>query len=183
MVIVVMLGLVACGSGGSSTTSYPTEITLRTTAVPPSGTNTTATPTTASSTGGALTTVSAAELALGRSIYVNGTDLSGTPIPRSSSLGMMAGGGCITCHGADGKGGTISMMMAGEFDVPDIRWSTLSQPMTMGGQTEPAYDPTTFARAVREGIGSDSDDLQAPMPQWQLTDDQINALIAYLKTL
>ena len=42
--------------------------------------------------------------------------------------------------------------MMGEVDVPDIRWSTLSQPMqSPEGGMEPPYDPTTFARAVRVG--------------------------------
>jgi mono/diheme cytochrome c family protein len=96
---------------------------------------------------------------------------------------MMGGSGCITCHGGDGQGGTVNVMMS-QFDVPDIRWSTLSQAMqSPEGGMEPPYDPTTFARAVRDGVGSDGGSLEAPMPQWQLTDRQVNALIAYLGTL
>jgi cytochrome c oxidase subunit II len=55
--------------------------------------------------------------------------------------------------------------------------------MQMNGETEPPYDPTTFARAVREGIGSDGDELEPIMPRWELTDPQVQALIAYLQTL
>ncbi len=139
---------------------------------------------TTSSTGsnGATPTTAAGDLALGKAIYLAGTDLSGRPIPRSGGLGMMGSGGCVTCHGPDGRGGTVRMMM-GSFDVPDIRWSTISQPMQMSGETEPAYDPTTFARAVRDGIGSDGDELELVMPRWQMTDSQVQGLIAYLKTL
>jgi cytochrome c oxidase subunit 2 len=125
---------------------------------------------------------SSAPSSLGESIYVYGADLSGNPIPRSGGLGMMGGQSCPQCHGADGRGGTVTMMMQ-RFDTPDIRWSTLSQPMQMGGEAEPAYDAATFARAVREGVGSDGDELESPMPRWQLSDPQMEALIAYLMTL
>ncbi len=74
-------------------------------------------------------------------------------------------------------------MMMGSFDVPDIRWSTLSRPMQTNGETEPPYDPMTFAQAVRDGIGSDGDELESIMPRWQLTDPQVQGLITYLKTL
>lgn len=119
---------------------------------------------------------------LGRSIYLTGADLSGRPIPRSGGLGMMGSGGCSICHGDDGRGGTVGMMM-GRYDVPDIRWSVLSEPMQMDGETEPAYDAPTFARAVRDGIGSDGDHLESIMPRWQLTGSEVSGLIAYLQTL
>ena len=38
-------------------------------------------------------------------------------------------------------------------------------------------------QSLRVGIGSDGDLLEAPMPQWQLTDQQANGLVAYLGTL
>lgn len=138
----------------------------------------------ASSTSIESSTTSSGDAALGRSIYLSGADLSGRLIQRSggAGMGMMGSGGCVTCHGSDGKGGNVRMMMA-RYDVPDIRWSALSQPMQMNGETEPAYDPNTFARAVREGIGSDGDELESIMPRWELTDPQVLGLIAYLMTL
>jgi hypothetical protein len=55
--------------------------------------------------------------------------------------------------------------------------------MEMNGETEPAYDPSTFARAVRDGVGSDGDELDSVMPRWQLTDPEVKGLIAFLETL
>ncbi len=73
--------------------------------------------------------------------------------------------------------------MRGGFTAPNIRWSMLSQPLKADdGTTEPAYDPTTFGRAVTQGIDSAGGNLKAPMPRWDLMQAQIDALIAYLKT-
>jgi cytochrome c oxidase subunit 2 len=166
--LIALLSLAACQSSVSSTSSSSE----------PGGSTSTA----AASPGGSSTT-SGGDLAVGRAVYVYGTDEAGQPIPRSGGLGMMGGGGCITCHGPDARGGTVTLMMS-QFDAPDIRWSTLSQPMqSPEGGMEPPFDPTSFAQAVREGIGTDGGALEAPMPRWQLTDPQVNGLIAYLKTL
>ena len=68
---------------------------------------------------------------------------------RRGGIGMMGGSGCITCHAPDGRGGTVTMMMS-RFDVPDTRWSTLSQPMqSPEGDMEPPYDPTVATRRDR----------------------------------
>jgi mono/diheme cytochrome c family protein len=117
---------------------------------------------------------------LGQRIYTTGTDQNGNVIPRSAYM-MFAGATCAQCHGNDAQGRTINSMM-GSFQTPDIRWSTLSRPMTMDGQTEPPYDPTSFGRALTQGIGSAGDALKVPMPRWDLTTEQIQALIAFLKT-
>jgi len=164
--LIAALLIAGCASSGSTTTS-PTPGSASTT---PSAGNTTP------------TTAATGDVAMGKAIYLTGADLSGQFIPRTGGLGMMGSGGCVTCHRPDGKGGTIRMMMA-SYDIPDIRWSTISQPMQMDGETEPPYDPDTFARAVREGIGSDGDELESVMPRWQLTDPQVQGLIAYLETL
>jgi hypothetical protein len=178
-VLLASLWIAACQSSvpsGSSSTANPVTTAASSTTIGSSTTGGSQSPSTSVSS-------TAPDVSLGRTIYVDGTDASGNLIPRSGGIGMMGGSGCITCHGPDGKGGTIDLMMS-QFDVPDIRWSTLSKPMqSPEGDMEPPYDSTTFARAVREGIGSDGGSLEAPMPQWQLTDQQVNALIAYLMTL
>ena len=35
---------------------------------------------------------------------------------------MMGGGGCGSCHGADGRGGTIRMMTGAGIEAPDITY-------------------------------------------------------------
>lgn len=159
LIILVIAATASCSSGGLS----------------PNPADPSPSSATASST-------SAGDMALGRSIYIDGRDLSGRVVAREGGVGMMGSGSCASCHGTDGRGGTYTMMMV-RYEVPDIRWSVLSQPMEMGGETEPAYDAATFARAVRDGIGSDGDELEAIMPRWQLTDPEVNGLIAYLQSL
>ena len=124
---------------------------------------------------------------LGERIFLSGTDATGNVIPRStpSMYGMMVGqAGCASCHGRDGRGSTVGAMM-GTFTTPDIRWSTLTSDAgpDESGHAHLAYDEASFARALREGIDPEGDRLEAPMPQWRLTDDEIAALVAYLRSL
>ena len=122
---------------------------------------------------------------LGERLFQTGTDANGNPVPRSqtATFGMMStGGGCAGCHGTDARGRTVSSMMA-SFTAPDIRWSTLTATHDPQGQPQTPYDETSFARAVRDGTDPEGRPLHAPMPRWQLTDQEVSALIAYLKTL
>jgi cytochrome c oxidase subunit II len=123
------------------------------------------------------------DAAMGETIFVEGTDAMGTLITRTTEAGILSQTGCFACHGTDAKGRSIDTKL-GKFDVPDIRWSVISQPIPNDqGGADPAYDPTTFARAVREGIDSGGGHLDPVMPRWQVTDPEVNALIAYLQTL
>jgi cytochrome c oxidase subunit 2 len=124
-----------------------------------------------------------ADVALGETIYVEGTDAEGTPIARTTEAGILAQTGCFGCHGTDAKGRSIDTKL-GEFDTPDIRWSVISQPFPNDeGGTDPAYNPASFAKAVREGIDSGGGQLDPVMPRWEMTDPEVNAVIAYLQTL
>ncbi|MCL5737002.1 MAG: cytochrome c [Actinobacteria bacterium] len=119
--------------------------------------------------------------ALGQRIYTNGRDENGRVIPRSALM-MFAGATCADCHGSDARGRTVNTMM-GSFEAPDIRWSTLSQPMKGdNGAMEPAYDAASFGRALTQGLDTLGEALNPPMPRWQLTNVQVDALIAFLKT-
>ena len=122
---------------------------------------------------------------LGERIFLSGTDANGNIIPRSvpSMQGMMfSQAGCANCHGRDGRGGTVGAMM-GSFRTPDIRWSTLTAARDPEGQPQTPFDEASFARAVSDGIDPEGDRVKAPMPQWRLTDTEVVALVAYLKSL
>lgn len=124
---------------------------------------------------------------LGERIFLSGTDATGNVIPRStpSMYGMMFGqAGCAGCHGRDGRGGSVGAMM-GSFRTPDVRWSTLTsdQGAHENGQAHAPYNEASFARALRDGIDPEGDRLDAPMPQWRPTDDEVAALVAYLESL
>lgn len=124
---------------------------------------------------------------VGQQIYYTGADAAG-PIPRSIAgggmmgLGMMGSLACIDCHGQDGRGGRVDMRV-GSIDVPDIRYSTLSAAHSEGTQTIPAWSDGGIARAIRDGVEPDGQQLKAPMPRWSMTDEQIRDVIAYLKEL
>jgi mono/diheme cytochrome c family protein len=119
----------------------------------------------------------------GERIYLTGTDENGDTIPRSVVGGMMAvAPACADCHGSDAKGRTIRMMMR-LYEAPDIRGGTLTSANGPEGRPQTPYDEAGFAHAVRDGVDPEGQTLRFPMPQWSLTDAQVQALIQYLKTL
>lgn len=121
----------------------------------------------------------------GERLFLTGRDANGTAIPRlnRSMAGMMVtGGGCADCHGPDGRGRTVNAMM-GSFETPDIRWSTLSSPQDPEGQPQTPFDEAIFGHAVRDGVDPEGQRLKSPMRRWQVTDQEVQDLIAYLKTL
>jgi hypothetical protein len=120
---------------------------------------------------------------LGERIYLTGTDENGRPIPRSGGIGMMSEAlGCADCHGRDGTGRTINMMM-GSFTSLDIRWSTLTSPQDPEGKPQTPFDEVRFPHTLRDGIDPEGDRLKTPMPLWDVTDAEVRALIQYLQTL
>jgi cytochrome c oxidase subunit 2 len=122
----------------------------------------------------------------GQRIYYTGADVAG-PIPRTvagggAGFGMMGDVACVTCHGADGRGGRVPMMMW-TVDVPDIRYSTLSTPRSEEGTTVPAWSDSDIGRAIRDGVEPNGQRLKSPMPRWRMTDADVADVIAYLKEL
>lgn len=127
----------------------------------------------------------------GERIYFTGTSSSGEPI-RANLPGMsrmMAGGrACVDCHGPDGRGGTFRMMM-GTYTAPDIRYATLTEQEHGNEKVEgehdehPPYTEETIKRAITEGIEPNGESLEWPMPQWKMSESDLNDLLAFLKTL
>jgi mono/diheme cytochrome c family protein len=133
---------------------------------------------------------STTSLAAGESIYRTGA-FDGRSIPRASSSGGMMGGGmtgggmmsdgCANCHGVDGHGRS-----APTFTAPNITYANLTDPQGMvapDGSRGPTYTDAGIRKAVTQGIDPTGAQLAAPMPQWQLTDQEWADLLAYLKTL
>jgi hypothetical protein len=115
----------------------------------------------------------------GERIYFTATSDRGTAItytsgPASSSW-MMANGrlACASCHGPDGRGRVHNMGMMQTMDAKDTRWSAL--------QAE--FDAEKFRLAVTKGQDPDGTQLNTDMPRWNIGDDDLADLIAYLKTL
>jgi hypothetical protein len=110
--------------------------------------------------------------------------------------GMMTGWrglACVSCHGADGRGGVHVLHMS-VVDAPDIRWSTLAAEMDEGheGQSLPegehgeamtGYDLAAFRLAVVDGQHPDGTDLSRNMPRWDLGDEDLADLAGFLQSL
>jgi cytochrome c553 len=116
----------------------------------------------------------------GERIYFTATSERGASItysggPASTGWRMMPGGGlaCASCHGTDGRGGIHSMGMMQTMDAKDIRWSVLQD----------EFDAEQFRLAVTKGQDPDGTQLKTDMPRWNIGDDDLADLIAYLKTL
>lgn len=119
------------------------------------------------------------DASLGARVYLDGLGEDGRPVPRTAIGPGMMGGGCVRCHGVEGTGGYLRMM--GGFEVPDIRYSTLTSPHE--DHAEDGWTDRDIVRAVTEGIEPDGDELDPIMPRWELSDAEFRALLDYLKEL
>ena len=103
-----------------------------------------------------------------------GTEITYTGGPLSSGWMMMGGRlACVSCHGPYGRGGRHSMGMMQVMDSKDIRWSVL----------QPEFDVEKFRLAVVKGQDPDGTQLKPDMPRWNISNDDLADLIAFLKTL
>jgi hypothetical protein len=115
----------------------------------------------------------------GERIYFTATSERGTPITYTSgpaSSGWMMGNGrlaCASCHGPNGRGGTHSMGMMQTMTASDIRWSVLQD----------EFDAEQFRLAVTNGQDPDGTQLKTDMPRWDISNEDLADLIAFLKTL
>ncbi|MDP3103319.1 MAG: cytochrome c [Candidatus Methanoperedens sp.] len=114
----------------------------------------------------------------GERIYFTAASSSGKPIvPRigttmTSQSGLMS---CSSCHHADGRGGPGNMM-SGIYSSPNIRYSVLT-----GGN--PPYTDDLIKRAIIKGVDQQGKTLESPMPVWNMSEEDLNDLMTYLKTL
>jgi mono/diheme cytochrome c family protein len=122
----------------------------------------------------------------GERIYFTATSESGDSISYRGSIRMMHSIACVNCHGADGKGGRVNMMMW-SFETPDISWDHLtSEEHHEEGSDEedhPPYTEETVKQAITEGINPAGEPLDQEMPRWSMSQDDLNDLLEYLKTL
>lgn len=120
----------------------------------------------------------------GRQIYLNGTDGTAQEIKAvlvNSELELPATSfTCANCHGARGQG-----TREGGLQPPPLNWQALITPQVsaLTGRQRPAYDETTLARAISQGVSSTGTKLHPGMPVYQMTPAQLTDLITYLKKL
>lgn len=124
----------------------------------------------------------------GQRVYFTATSESGYPITAEMpgmhrmSAGVLT---CANCHGTDGRGGTVRMMMMGTFVAPDIRYKTLTseEEHSQAHEEHPPYTDETLKLAISEGTDPAGEPLAWPMPRWDLSERDLNDLIDFLKTL
>jgi mono/diheme cytochrome c family protein len=122
----------------------------------------------------------------GEQIYYTGISGSGYPTPLYGGPMWlrMHGGGCVSCHGIQGRGGVPVMM--GTAIPTDIRYGALTgeeEHVHEGKAEEHKYTDPLIKRAITQGLHADGKGLDWTMPRWQMSDPDLNELIEYLKTL
>ena len=122
----------------------------------------------------------------GEQIYFTATSPRGTPITSDMDMGMgMMQGGmmtCVSCHDPDGRGGRVRMMMS-TFVAPDIRYNTLTSEEHGEEMEHESYTDETIKRAITDGVEPNGEPLDWPMPRWSMSDEDLDDLIEFLKTL
>ncbi len=121
----------------------------------------------------------------GKQIYVEGNSAGDGEINAVvGDEGLILPGSaltCASCHGYDGVG-----RPEGGVVPPDIRWSQLVK--TYGhvhenGRRHPAFDEANLARLLRAGVDPAGNVIDKVMPLYQMSDEDMADLIAYMKRL
>jgi cytochrome c553 len=139
-----------------------------------------------------LPDVSAEQIAAGKRLYREGRTGDGTLLRaavRSDVAMRGAGLACTNCHRRSGLGSS-----EGGIGIPPIAGNTLFMAQSnnlvrnysqgeLSNISRPAYTLQTLARALREGINSSGAPMSPLMPRFDLSDADIAAVAAFLRTL
>ncbi len=139
----------------------------------------------------------------GRHIYVQGILPDGSPLLARRPEGFVLEGryaACVTCHRESGMGSTEGLLDSTVL-VPPVAGPVLFAAARFHGSylnrvhhwvpnaaweraiTRGAYDEASLARSLRDGLDPDGRALVAPMPRYDLDDEAVSALAAYLRRL
>jgi len=119
----------------------------------------------------------------GKEIYLGTAPASGVKArigvpPVDAPATLLA---CVNCHGRDGKG-----KPEGSVVPSDITWETLTKPYGVthaSGRTHQPYTERLLVRAICLGIDPAGHELHPTMPRFQMSREEADALIRYLKRL
>jgi ABC-type branched-subunit amino acid transport system substrate-binding protein len=121
----------------------------------------------------------------GKEIYLLGTSKSGKDILAyigDSSLEVPGSSmACANCHGMAGQGKS-----EGGIDPSNITWEALTKPYGVthsSGRKHPAYTARGLELAITRGVDPAGNKLQNAMPRYQMSKEDLNDLIVYLKRL
>ena len=121
----------------------------------------------------------------GKQIYFEGTSPTGgeiTAVVGTEGVTLPASAvPCASCHGTDGLG-----RPEGGVLPPDIRWSELTKGyghVHEDGRKHPAFDENSLARLIRTGLDPASNRLDASMPLYAMSVEDMDSLVAYIRHL
>lgn len=138
-------------------------------------------------------------MAAGRHIYLEGTGISATVAAGAPLPGRLAA--CVVCHRPSGYGVSEGDARAPAVAAPVLfasleprrdrllrdlyqeRYGAIARSEAKTPRSRPAYRKQDLARAVRDGVDPAGVALSAAMPRYAMSDEQVNALTAYLRTL
>lgn len=135
---------------------------------------------------------------IGRRIYQDGVLESGATLQGMSAAQVMLSGkqaACTACHRRSGLGsgeGTSTIRpIAGKYlfspdkhDASPPRQSEMyKRALSLPSNSRAMYMQDSFATVLREGIDYSGQPLKSLMPRYALSEKEVAALIAYLKTL
>lgn len=121
----------------------------------------------------------------GKQIYLTGTSPSSQPVvalmgeEKTEVPATILP--CVSCHGADGRG-----RPEGGIVPSNLRWESLTKPYGVrheSGRSHPPYTLETLAASIVEGVDPAGNDLNTAMPRYRMSDDDLQALLAYLQKL
>ncbi len=122
---------------------------------------------------------------LGKEIYLKTVSPSGREIKAYIGIASTEAPGsvfpCVNCHGRNGRGRPGS----GIFPS-NITYKELTKPYMvrqLDGRQRPAYTEETLARAITKGVDPAGNRLNPAMPLYSMSEEDLSALIAYLKHL
>ena len=88
---------------------------------------------------------------------------------------------CASCHGADGRGRPEGGVVPANIAPAALGAELEATPQ--GGRKRIPYTDRTLKRAIAMGIDSSGNPLGAAMPRYQMSSEDMSALMAYLKTI
>jgi len=135
---------------------------------------------------------------LGERIYREGILPSGVAVQAIVKGDIPVAGSTFSCAGCHQRSGLGAV--EGEIVTPAVNGAKLFEPLYYGRELtaaertglpahfrspprRPAYTHETLAVAIRDGIGATGRELSSVMPRFDLTEQDMNALIDYLGTL
>ena len=123
--------------------------------------------------------------ARGKQIYFQGTSPRGTPIVAYLGAGATRLPGsaatCAACHGSDGRGRPEAGVIPS-----DITWDYLVKPYGHThpmGRKHPAFTAESLKETIRSGRDPAGNVLDASMPVYEIADEDLEDLLAYLQQL